>query len=82
MTPVMDTERRQRGVTDATVYRGGREESDIPGGCAGGVEVTVTFAVTAVPCVMLTVDVPPFSVRLSLCYGKCRPLAAIGWPSW
>ena len=28
------------------------------------VEVTVTFAVTAVPCVMVTVDVPPFTVRL------------------
>src|SRR5882724_8610430 len=28
------------------------------------VEVTVTFAVTAVPCVMVTVDVPPFTVRV------------------
>src|SRR5216684_2000875 len=28
------------------------------------VEVTVTFAVTAVPCVMVTVDIPPFTVRL------------------
>src|SRR6266446_5203326 len=28
------------------------------------VEVTVTFAVTAVPCVTLTVDVPPFTVRV------------------
>src|SRR6266436_9781739 len=28
------------------------------------VEVTVTFAVTAVPCVMVTVDVPPLTVRV------------------
>src|SRR5260370_9670930 len=28
------------------------------------VGVTVTFAVTAVPCVMVTVDVPPFTVRV------------------
>src|SRR5260370_42175261 len=28
------------------------------------VGVTVTFAVTAVPCVMVAVDVPPFTVRV------------------
>src|ERR1700687_2344830 len=81
MTPVIDTEPPDSVASPmpaftATVFGAIRPTS--PVGVPEDVEVTVTPAVTAVPCVMLTVDVPPFSVRLVVVLWKV-PTASGHW---
>src|SRR5882762_7402139 len=79
MTPVMDTEPPDRGASPMPPFTAvGARRATSPVGVPEDVEVTVTFAVTAVPCVMLTVDVPPFSVRLVVVLWKV-PTASGHW---
>src|SRR6266699_1003753 len=79
MTPVTVTVPPASGLSPMPPFAAvGARRATSPVGVPEDVEVTVTFAVTAVPCVMLTVDVPPFSVRLVVVLWKV-PTASGHW---